>query len=156
MEPVEVDIGVYQKQDETDVVALIHYTIISCYPKIYEPEIVQFFLQYHNTKTLQKKAKKGTFLILKINNKPVACGYLFKREIGGVYVHPEFQKKGYGKKLVSHLIELARKKSYDHIWLDAAPLAYDFYLGFGFKLTEKRTDYEEGKPLEYYRMVMFL
>jgi ribosomal protein S18 acetylase RimI-like enzyme len=53
-----------------------------------------------------------------------------------LYLHPNTQGNGIGKKLVTWLIELAKQKEYQIIWLDAMkeqPKAFEFYQKLGFQ-----------------------
>jgi len=53
-----------------------------------------------------------------------------------LYLHPKTQGNGIGKKLIAWLIELAKQKEYQVIWLDAMneqPQAFEFYQKLGFK-----------------------
>lgn len=153
MSLVGVEIKKFSKDKLDDCIQLIHNTINLCYPSIYSPEIIDFFIKYHNSKDLSKKASKGTMLLLFYNESLLVTGYLFKREIGGVYVHPGYQRMGLGKILVSKLLRIATDKKFDHVWLDATPIALDFYKSLGFTVTKECTDYVgNNTPLHYYRM----
>ena len=128
-------------------------TIKQCYPSVYSEEVIEFFIEHHSPENLEKKAKKGIILLGFIENKMIACGMLHKKEICGVYVDPAYHRKGYGKILVSKLIQSATDKGFDHIWLDSTPLAYEFYLSLGFIRTGENTIYvRNNAPLHHFRM----
>lgn len=62
-------------------------------------------------------------------------------EIMLMYVHPEYQRKGFGSRLLSHALEEMRQKGYSHAVLDTAEKnvnARRFYEKLGF--TEQKTD----------------
>ncbi len=53
-----------------------------------------------------------------------------------VYLHKKVQGKGIGKQLISWLTEIAIKKEYEIIWLDAMnqkTQAFDFYQNLGYQ-----------------------
>jgi GNAT superfamily N-acetyltransferase len=50
---------------------------------------------------------------------------------------PEYRKKGYGKKLLEHIIDTARKENLDAVHLDSGHTRFDahrLYLNMGFKI----------------------
>ncbi|MBN1118400.1 MAG: GNAT family N-acetyltransferase [Bacteroidales bacterium] len=157
MIPGEFHLVEFNNQNAKECVAFMHNTIKVCYPEIYAPEVIEFFLDYHTEKALKKKSKKGKIFLLYKDNLIVASGYLYKREVGGVYVHPDFQRQGIGKIIVGEILNLARSMNFDHVWLDSTPIAFNFYKSMGFTLTEERTDYvNKSVPLHYYRMFLKL
>lgn len=50
---------------------------------------------------------------------------------------PDYQGKGYGSVLLKHVIKLSSDKGCTHIWCNARTSAIDFYLRFGFRITDK-------------------
>jgi ribosomal protein S18 acetylase RimI-like enzyme len=139
------------------LIQLIHNTIITCYPQIFPPGVVNFFLKYHNEADILYKAKTGKVLIGLINNKVIASGYLIGNEIGGVYVHPDYQNQGFGKKIINELIRFAKKQNISILVLNSTPIAFNFYNSIGFSLSEELTEIvEDNSPLHYFKMQMIL
>ena len=54
-----------------------------------------------------------------------------------------YQRKGYGSKLLKHLIDFAKTEGYRLVWCNARTSAASFYKRFGFKETET-TFYKGG------------
>lgn len=54
-----------------------------------------------------------------------------------VIIHPEYQNRGIGKKIVSNLLAECKKKKIRDIQLFAAPETYGFYEKCGFSKREK-------------------
>lgn len=159
MELSKVKLRTYQEDDFPEVVQLIHSTIKTIYPEYYPDEVVNFFLSYHSVDELRKRIsfKKTTVLIVELENEIIGCGYLRKQEIGAVYVKNKLQCSGIGSMIVKGLIDLAKSKNHDHIWLDATIGAREFYLKMGFQLIENKTEYvENNTALDYHRMFMKL
>ncbi|MBN1952593.1 MAG: GNAT family N-acetyltransferase [Bacteroidales bacterium] len=73
-----------------------------------------------------------------------------------MYVHPDHQRKGIGRRLAVRLIELAVEKRLNRIWLDATPLAKPLYDKLGFRLISPMTDWVEGVALHYFKMEKIL
>jgi GNAT superfamily N-acetyltransferase len=148
----------FEKYHLDEVHKLIEQTILLNYPAIYSPDVVNFFLEYHTRSNIELKSKKGDILVGCIEEKIVGVGYLIEKEIGGLYVHPDFQRKGYGEKIVLQLIDFARLKKLDYVWLHSTPTARNFYLNLGFELQEELTDLvgPRNAPLPYFLMKMEL
>ena len=146
----------FRKEDLRASVELIHTTIKLCYPSVYPPEVVNFFLEYHSADQLLLKAAKGELYLITEGENIIGTGYLIKDEIGGVYIHPEEQKKGYGKKIMEYLIRIAVNKGLERIWLDATPLSKPLYDHMRFTLVRKACDMIGDQPLDYYVMEKWL
>jgi GNAT superfamily N-acetyltransferase len=149
----ELVIKKFSDKDINQLQELIHDTIKCCYPSVYSQEVVDFFIDYHSSDGLLKKSLAGIILIGFIGNRIVATGYLFEHEVGGIYVHPDYQKRGFGKQLLMHLLDEARKKELSYVWLDSTPLAKSMYLKAGFKVVEEKVmTVENNMPLDYFYM----
>jgi GNAT superfamily N-acetyltransferase len=148
----------FEKYHLDEVHKLIEQTILLNYPEIYCSDVVNFFLEYHTQSNIELKSKKGDILVGCIKDKIVGVGYLIEKEIGGLYVHTDFQRNGYGEKIVLQLIELARLKNLDYVWLHSTPTARNFYLNLGFEMQEELTDIvgPRDAPLPYFLMKMEL
>lgn len=136
------------------LVELIHTTIKTCYPSCYRQEVIDFFIDYHSSAEVERKAKEGVLLVAIEGEKPIASGYLVGKEIGGVYVHPSFQKKGIAKLMVRALLREAEKQNLQSVWLESTPIALRLYESLGFQLDEEKVMFvENNAPLPYYHMV---
>jgi len=56
-------------------------------------------------------------------------------EIDSVYVAPEAFGRGIGRRLVEHILEVAREHRLENVWLDASINAIEFYEAMGFVVT---------------------
>ncbi|MCE7039890.1 GNAT family N-acetyltransferase [Dyadobacter sp. CY312] len=61
----------------------------------------------------------------------------------------EFQNKGLGSKLLTHVIDHARNQQYEKIWCDARSSAMNFYEKFGF---EKFSEPFFKEEVEYFKI----
>ncbi len=62
---------------------------------------------------------------------------------GPVSVHPDFQKKGYGSKIIEYTLDLAEKLGYPAVVITGSP---DYYGRFGFEPCSLYGIYYEGMP----------
>ena len=54
-----------------------------------------------------------------------------------LYVHPEYQRKGVGTRLISHIVEHATEEGYAHLRADASVLLKPLLLKLDFELMEE-------------------
>ncbi|MFM9379846.1 GNAT family N-acetyltransferase [Pseudomonas sp. UV AK001] len=69
-----------------------------------------------------------------VEGEPVATGLLDleHREIGAIFIHPDFMRRGLGKRVLSFLEALARSLGLAEVCLDATLNAADFYRRCGY------------------------
>jgi GNAT superfamily N-acetyltransferase len=145
-----LEIKEFKKSDLSRLTCLIHETILQCYPSCYPPEVVEFFIDYHRESEILRKAEEGTVLLAFLQEKLVGCGYLLNDEVGGIYIHPDYQKQGFGKELLNQLLAKAKELALKNVWLDSTPIAKKMYLDAGFVIQEEKVMYvENNAPLEY-------
>ncbi len=65
--------------------------------------------------------------------------------LGNIIVDKKFRNQGLGKKLTEHLIEIAKAKGCESIYLLATPLGRSVYRKLGFQEQGKYLFYEKGK-----------
>jgi GNAT superfamily N-acetyltransferase len=147
-----IEIEEFCQSDIEEVQSLIHFTIKKCYPEIYSPAVVEFFLNYHSKPEILGRAETGKFMVIKHNKRIIATGFLFLDELGGVYVHPEFQGRGYGSLIVGHLLKLATENKISKVHLDATPIARHMYEKLGFLMVRPATQMIGNVPLNYFIM----
>ena len=151
---IDVSFRLFKKSDLHSVVELMHHTIQVCYPACYKQEVIDFFIDYHKPEEIIRKAKEGKILLAFTDNQLVATGYLVNTEIGGVYVHPNYQHKGIAQKVVEALIHEAKITNLNSVWLESTPIAVKLYKKLGFALDEECIMYvENNTPLPYFHMV---
>lgn len=94
-----------------------------------EEKASYYFIMYNGEKV-------GNFRILWDEQLPNLEKERKSVKLHRVYIHPKFQGKGIGKKLLYWLEEEAVKREYELIWLDAMDektQAFEFYRRMGYK-----------------------
>ena len=118
--------------------------------------VVQFFLNYHSEKEIMRRAQNGLVIVLIQQGEIRATGFLDDDELGGVYVHPGFQRKGLGTAIVKHLLLEAEKRSVKFIHLDSTPLAKPMYEKLKFDLVGPAVQMIGEDPLHYFKMEKYI
>lgn len=134
------------------------------YREILSSEQLDFMFEWmYNLETLQNQVEEGQlFYVLKENGNPL--GFIGLElltlekndlKIQKIYVLPNAQGKGVGRKLIEKAVEIAQKKGIEHVILNVNRFnkAVSFYQKLGFKITsEVNIDIGKGYLMEDYIM----
>lgn len=125
----------YQKatgQDTAQILELVQNTIKEVYPKYYPKEVVDFFCELHCEEKIKEDICQGNVSVLLVNDKLVGTGSYQDNYITRVYVHPDFQGKGYGSRIMEEL-EAEIALTHDSVYLDASLPASHLYEKLGYR-----------------------
>ena len=87
----------------------------------------------------------------------IGTGALSGEEIQGVFVHPDFQQKGIGRKIMAVLEQEAISRNIDEVTLDISIPARQFYHHLGYEVVEECSfRVERNIHLRYWTAVKFL
>jgi GNAT superfamily N-acetyltransferase len=142
--------------DFEEVIKLIHTTIRISYQQVYPPEVIHFFLTYHSLEELRRRTENGVVLVLEYDETICATGFFMNEEMGGVYVHPDFQNRGFGSQMIVELLKIAVEQNCRYIHLDATPLAKALYLKMGFEMVSPAVQWVGMVQLHYFKMEKYL
>lgn len=130
-------IRTYEVKDRNKVIELLQLNI----PTYFDPSELEDFKNY-----LDKELEQ--YFVLEFHDQLIACGGInFVKEerkavISWDVVHPEFQGKGFGKKLLEHRIKILQNHpEVDKITVRTSQYTYLFYQKCGFQLLEIVKDY---------------
>lgn len=111
---------------------ILHTTIRTVYPKYYPKEVTDFFCQHHSMEHILEGIVSGNMGVLLDKDAMIGTGCFDGNHITGVYVLPNFQKRGCGSKIMDCL-EAEISKKYDTVFLDASLSAVCLYEHRGYK-----------------------
>lgn len=114
---------------------ILHTTIRTVYPKYYPKEVVDFFCQHHSMEHILEGIASGNMGVLTDKGIIIGTGCYDGNHITGVYVLPNYQKQGYGSKIMDCLEEDISKK-YDTVLLEVSLSAVCLYEHRGYKTVE--------------------
>lgn len=120
-----------KKTDFDSVKNITQTTIWSVYPKYYPRGAVQFFSDYHSDERIKADIDAGDVYLIEADGTEIGTVTIADNEINRLFVLPEFQHRGYGKKLIDFAEEMIRGE-YDHVILDASLPAKQMYLKRGY------------------------
>jgi GNAT superfamily N-acetyltransferase len=133
-----MEIKQYSNEYFEEIFEVIHKTIEEIYPKYYPRKAVDYFHEHHSKEKMKIKLTQEYVLIIIENNRIIGTGSLEKNTINRFFILPEYQKKGYGKKLLVQLENKIDIKLYKKITLDSSLGAVEFYKKNGYKYSEYR------------------
>lgn len=142
----------FRKSDLVSVRRLIHQTIDICYSGVYPPRAVQSFREFHSEETIMERYRKGEILIVEQHGDVIATGAIVGSDIFGVFVHPEFQHRGYGRALMQELENRAKTRGCTELELSVSLPSRGFYERLGYSISEECSmDVGEGQHLDFWK-----
>lgn len=111
---------------------ILHTTIETVYPKYYPKEVVDFFCNHHSKEHILEGIASNNMRVLIDDNIIVGTGCFDNNHITGLYVLPQYQKRGYASHIMDCL-EAEISKKYDVSILEASLPAVGLYENRGYK-----------------------
>lgn len=130
---------------------MIYNTIHVSYSGVYPVRAVQFFKEYHSNERILERSRTGEILIVEREGAIVATGSLVGNEISAVFVSPDFQGHGYGKRIMRELESRANAQGIPEVILNVSLPSRKFYENLDYEiLPERSIDVGEGQVLNYW------
>jgi GNAT superfamily N-acetyltransferase len=147
----------YNKKDLERLSFVVNTTIHKSYVEFYSPEAIEYFLKLHAKGNMKKDIPNGFTFILELEGKIIGTGSIVGNEVKRVFVLPDYQGKGYGKKIMTKIEKKALTNGVLRLELCASLPSKDFYLALGYKIV-RFTHFlvNNNKKLEYYDMEKYL
>lgn len=122
--------------EELDTIhAIVYHAISNTFPNYYPQEVVEFILDYHKMRNIKQDIMRGNIYILSEGNIIIGTGSINGTEISRVFLLPEYQRQGYGSKIMDFLEKEIFQKS-NKVRVEASLPAFKFYLKRGYKSVE--------------------
>ncbi len=114
-------------------------TISSIYPHYYPKGAVEFFLEHHCEQNIINDIKENcVYIYLDENTGPVGTVTIKNNEICRLFVLPEKQGMGFGKRMLDFAEDYILQR-YNQIVLDASLPAKSIYQKRGYRVTESNS-----------------
>ena len=111
---------------------VLHTTIQTIYPKYYPREVTDFFCRHHSRAHIEDGIASGHMGVLVDSGHIVGTGCYDGNHITGVYVLPDYQKRGCGS-MIMDCLEREIMKAHDTVVLDASLAAVVLYEHRGYQ-----------------------
>ena len=144
-------IRLFDKSDLAKVNQMIHKTIDYSYPVVYPTRAVLFFKKYHSENNILERQENGRVIVFEIQGNILATGSIVGNEISGVFVDPERQGSGLGKKIMAELESIAQATGISEVTLSVSLPSKLFYESLNYEIVEDlKIDVGEGQFLNYW------
>jgi len=140
-------------QDLVAVKGLIDETIDTSYTD-YPAELREHMRDgHHSRERILNEAMKGYTIVLEYEGRIIGTGTLLGDAIQGVFVHPSYQRKGFGKQIMRKLEERALINGTTTLTLESTPISKLFYDSLGY-VTLKEATFSIGakRNFRHYKM----
>lgn len=152
--PEEIEMRAAKPEDIEELKTLIYGTIDECYSGTYSCEAIDYFKEYNNTGSILNDILKGHFLVITCGKEIIGTGTLLGSNIRRIFVKPEYQNMGLGKRIMHELEKEALEEKVRIMDLHASLTAHSFYIALGYQVqSEEVVQVKNGQNLRYYIMV---
>lgn len=118
-------------KEADEVTFIVSESIRAIYPKFYPVKVVDFFLELHNKEHVLRDINANDVWMFYDKDQAIGTGSYHGNHITRVYVKPEYQRMGYGTRIMKFLEEKIFK-SHQEIVLDASLPASFLYEKLGY------------------------
>lgn len=120
-------------EDSVTVVKIAAETVRAIYPRYYPAGAVEFFVELHSEREVEKVKNKEEIYLVVVQGKVVGTGSIRKNEICRLFILPEYQGKGYGSWLMD-ILEKRILEKYGKVHVDASFPAESMYFKRGYEI----------------------
>lgn len=138
MEP-SLHIRPMQPDEETEVCELVKRVFHACVAPHYSKAGVEEFLNYMQPDLFAQRCQSDHFVCVAVARQKIvgAIEVRENRHVALLFVDKPYQRKGVGKELLRHAVEMGRKHSPElrELTVNASPNSVQAYETFGFRPT---------------------
>ena len=151
---MSVSIRPFTSSDLSDLKQLIHGTIDVSYADAYPPRARDYFKSFHSDEAIVERSEKGLILMAESpeTGALVGTGSMVDQDIFALFVSPDHQGEGIGKRLMERLESRAVESGMTLAELHVSLPSKAFYENLGYTMLEAcAVDVGEGQELKYWR-----
>jgi N-acetylglutamate synthase-like GNAT family acetyltransferase len=121
---------------------------------MFPPAYRQHWMEdHHSVAHIVAEASDGCTLVVEWEEKIIGVGTVLQGQIQSVFIHPRYQRRGWGTALIHRLEDHARKAGVKTLRLSALPPSKPFFEGLGYHVvTENRFKDTPLQQFAYYVM----
>lgn len=99
---------------------------------------------HHSINQINAEASDGFTLVLETTAAIIGVGTLLRGQIQSVFIHPQYQRRGWGTTLIHRLEDHARNGGVTTVRLSALPPSKPFFEGLGYHVVEEHRFHDEA------------
>lgn len=147
----DLTIREFRKEDLEAIHRLINHVVDIAYRDVYPEKALEMYRHFHCRENILNDALSGYCVVAVNDDEIIGTGTLIEDGIRRVYINPDYQKSGVGKKIYQALELKAKEKNIPRLQLGASVIARDFWERCGFTF-----DGEESIPAGDDKLVFYL
>lgn len=153
-----MDIQTYSSERAKEVADLFHQSVHAIDPSVYSPELKEAWAPTPvNYERWSERLNEKKPFIAVIENR--VAGFIELDADGHIdctYTHPDFQGNGVASTLYKHLLEEAKSRSIERLYVEASLIAKPFFEHRGFSVVKKNEIQKNGVSLINFSMEKYL
>lgn len=115
--------------------------------------MVNFFLEHHSKDRVKEAVGKEIILVAMEDKELVATAALEKNHIKRMFVLPQYQGRGIGKRLIEALENIALEQGYTTTLLDSSIPGFGLYFKLGYLVKEYNSITVENEEVLCYHLM---
>ena len=146
-----MEISIIKENEIQEVSDLIEKTVRTCFIYYYPHNVIEKIVKSLNYEGVKKRASWTHFYVIKEENKIVACGAigpywdsLTESSLFTIFVDPDCQGKGYGRKIMETLESDEYFLRAKRIEIPAGLVAIPFYKKMGYEFKNNEMIFSDG------------
>lgn len=146
-----MEISIIQENEIQEVSELINKTVRTCFVNYYPQSAIDKVVKSLDYEGVKKRASWTHFYVIKEKDKIVACGAigpywdsLTESSLFTIFVDPDYQGKGYGRKIMETLESDEYFKRAKRIEIPAGIVAIPFYKKMGYEYKNNEMIFHDG------------
>lgn len=143
----------FRPDDAAPLAALVALTLRVCNARDYPREVIARIESELSRERLPALSITRDILVAVDSAVVVATGALERDWIHAVFVHPERQREGIGRLLVTHLEAMAEARGASAVHLHATIGAIGFYQQLGYEILRVRRSARYGQVAEMHKVL---
>ncbi|MCK5128640.1 MAG: GNAT family N-acetyltransferase [Clostridiales bacterium] len=143
-----------KKQDANEIIELVHHVVNISLKEVYPESVRKWFHDYHSIENLNNEFDDSAhILVVKEKDKIIATGTYYLKELKRVFISPNKQKLGLGKRLMNEMEKIAKENGDEIVLLYANPSSWKYYENMGYETLSIAVEkLENGDLFPYCRM----
>jgi GNAT superfamily N-acetyltransferase len=137
----------FRQEDAPKVSHLIRKALLEVNSRDYPKRVIDFMCDRFTPRNLIEVSSRRDMYVVVHESKVLATGALGGDEIMTVFVHPRFQGRGIGSKMMDFLEGVAVKRNHRSVKLSSSITAHGFYRKRGYRDLRVNMDRNYGKTI---------
>lgn len=147
-----MEIRRFKKADAVKTSKCIAKTLRACSAPHYPKSVILFLEKEYSSKKLAEMTQERSILVAEANGGVIGTAGLTQDGwLGGFFVHPSFQGKAVGSRLLKRIEQLARKKNFKALRTHCAVNSVGFYKKRGYRIVKPFTFKKYGRTYRLFK-----